>query len=541
MLTIKKRGLTFQVLSVIVVSATFLTACGPPGPRALQKGERLVAAGKFPEAVAKFEEATKLLTNAPAAEQAQAWNWLGVARHHAGLAVPASQAYQTALRLDRNLAPAAYNLGCLLLELKYYREGIDQLMTCLQLPRPAEISEHDVYLKIGSAYLHQANQLSGAERIRQFDAARRFLERSYQIAPSAEAVNGLGMVFLQRHRSPNEAVTRFKEALRLQPNYPPALLNLAITHHYYLNDRRLGLQEYKTYLALQPPPANAKEVEAVAHELEHELAAPPAAPAAPAINTNAAPAPPKPVQSEKADLEKTNAPVATKDSAHVEVAMASEQAKSPVSSPAVSLIAAAPAPTNSPSAPAVTHIPERPKAPVAAVALAPARWHYVAAAKPAPGNREEAARWIAQGLQAQRATNWVEALNAYRSAAKADPSSFEASYRLGTAAQETGNLTASLESFERAVSLSPESVEARYAFGWALYKGKYSQDSAQELEGLLKQAPSETRAHLLLANIYAHDLNQPSLAREHYMKVLEIEPRHSQAAAIRAWLATGGL
>ena len=59
----------------------------------------------------------------------------------------------------------------------------------------------------------------------------------------------------------------------------------------------------------------------------------------------------------------------------------------------------------------------------------------------------------------------------------------------------------------------------------------------QELEKLLTAHPEEARAHLSLANLYAQQLNQPSLARPHYLKVLAIDPRHPQATAIRYWLA----
>ena len=49
--------------------------------------------------------------------------------------------------------------------------------------------------------------------------------------------------------------------------------------------------------------------------------------------------------------------------------------------------------------------------------------------------------------------------------------------------------------------------------------------------------PSDARAHLSLANLYAQQLQQASLARDHYQRVLEINPKHAEAAKIRYWLA----
>jgi Tfp pilus assembly protein PilF len=63
------------------------------------------------------------------------------------------------------------------------------------------------------------------------------------------------------------------------------------------------------------------------------------------------------------------------------------------------------------------------------------------------------------------------------------------------------------------------------------------QDAAEQFQRMLRANPDDTRAHLSLANLYAQKLNQPSLARDHYRRVLEKEPAHPQAGQIRLWLA----
>jgi hypothetical protein len=44
------------------------------------------------------------------------------------------------------------------------------------------------------------------------------------------------------------------------------------------------------------------------------------------------------------------------------------------------------------------------------------------------------------------------------------------------------------------------------------------------------------RAHFALANLYSQQLGQPGKARAHYLRLLELDPQHPQATAVRYWL-----
>ncbi|MGZ4973623.1 MAG: tetratricopeptide repeat protein, partial [Limisphaerales bacterium] len=118
-----------------------------------------------------------------------------------------------------------------------------------------------------------------------------------------------------------------------------------------------------------------------------------------------------------------------------------------------------------------------------------------------------------------------------------DPANFDAAYLLAVTEQEVYDYPASLPFFEQALVINPQSTDARYAFAWSLQKAKYPQDAADELEKLLQQTPNDPKANLLLATLYAQSLNQPKLARDHYLRVLQADPHNSQATAIRFWLA----
>ena len=99
------RCLLFFALAIL------LAGCTPSGSRALFKGKKLLEHGDYAEAVAQLKTATTIL-----ATNAQAWNYLGVACQHAGQTDAAVTAYRNALKFDRDLMEAHYNLGCLWLE-----------------------------------------------------------------------------------------------------------------------------------------------------------------------------------------------------------------------------------------------------------------------------------------------------------------------------------------------------------------------------------------------------------------------------------------
>lgn len=164
------------------------------------------------------------------------------------------------------------------------------------------------------------------------------------------------------------------------------------------------------------------------------------------------------------------------------------------------------------------------------------RYTYLSPSKPTAGNRREAERAFGQGQQAQRANRLAEAVAAYRHATALDASYFEAYYNLGLAAYESRSYRQALAAWESALAIQQESNDARYNFALALKAANYPIDAANELEKILAANPNDTRAHLVSGNLHAEQLRDPARARAHYLKVLELEPRHPQATAIRYWL-----
>ena len=591
MQAIKKPSKNWTFFALCLFNLFLLNGCTPPGPRALLKGESLIQEQKYAEAQEKLEQAARLLP-----ENAQAWNHLGLAYQLGGQPKKSVQCYQKAISLDRNLPPARFNLGCLQLEQKNYTAAIDSLTTFTALqPQSTE-----GWLKLGLAQLRQAGQLAGAEKIRYLDAAKKSFDSLLKLTSSAEALNAQGIIQVQRNR-PRDAIGYFNAALQEQPRYPPALVNLAVVHHQYLNDRAAALQKYREYLAVASHPENGAEVDAVARQLDLELNpprttltnAPPVLSSTPTNSLSTPIAPPRivvtnvphvesngvkntipprivvtntAVRPSAVDVARVNTeppPAAARDTQPVlSQGAAPESAKIPepltATKPAaekrtilqkmnpINLFRKKPrtTPLGQPSENAIpqpeTKSVEAPNRDMVTPLPAKPAWQrykYSSLSRPVPGRRSEAEGFFVTGVKAQREGRLPEAMAAYRQAVKRDPAFADAYYNLGLAAYEAGDLSTSLGAYEMALAADPASLNARYNFSLALQKGNYPQDAALELEKFLESYPGETRAHLSLANIYAQQLYDFPAARLHYNKVLELEPGHREAVNIRYWLA----
>jgi tetratricopeptide (TPR) repeat protein len=549
----------------LIACAGLLAACMPEAPRALWDGKELLDKGRYPEAIERLKRATSLMPT-----NALAWNYLGIACHQGNQITNAVLAYQRALACNQDLMEAHYNLGCLWLE-----QGV---------PEKAK-AEFTVYTMRVPESVNGWLQLGSAQsRLHELPNAEKSFSEAIRLDPkNPAALNEMGMLQIERNR-PREALRFFESALRARPDFAPAMLNRAIVFHHHLENHPLALQQYREYLALPNRPDNWDSVNATARELERELNPPPLtrqpAPATsappvvvvtnvPKITSNAVArvvAPPRPDPStNRVHLPATNAPAPTNPTpvpTRVEVVTVPPE---PILKPARDVSSTSPssarvesnestasntridstkarASTNSDRTSDEVSIPPVTRSESIAVpggAQFP-RYTYRHPAKPVSGDRSAAQRALAQGVQAQGARRLPEAIQAYRQAAQLDPACYEAYYNLGLALASAGSLQQSLSAYETAIAIRPESIDARYNFALALKQANYVVDAANELEKLLASYPNEARSHLAVGTWYAGPLNQPSKAREHFLKVLEIDPSNPQAPVIRNWLSSPG-
>lgn len=250
-MSISKHGSGWIQWPTLFLAVVLLAACTPPGPRALLSGEKLIREGQYEQAIAKLKVATELLPN-----NAQAFNHLGLAYHGARMPDKAIEAYMRAILLDRNLAPARFNLGCLLLEQNRFSAAVSELTTFIMLsPQSGE-----GWTKLGLAQLNMGT----------LGPAEQSLKNALQINHrSPEALNGLGLIQLRRNR-PVDALSYFGLVLQQQTNYPPAVLNEAVVYHQYLKNRAMALQRYQDYLNLNPQGTDLTAVREMVRALEME-------------------------------------------------------------------------------------------------------------------------------------------------------------------------------------------------------------------------------------------------------------------------------
>jgi tetratricopeptide (TPR) repeat protein len=235
------------ILSALALA--LMAGCAPSGPQALRQGGQLIREGKYPEAVAKLNQAVQLLP-----DNAQAWNHLGMAYQGAQQLDLAAQAYLQALKLNRQLAAARYNLGCLRLAQNHPVEAVAELTTyTLMQPESAE-----GWRQLGLAQL----------QIRQLTMASQSLEQALKLRENQpEAWNGLGMVEVQKGHY-RDALNCFTNALHYQSNYGPALLNEGVLYQEAFKNRALAVQKYREYLALRPLQPQAAAVEQLVLKLD---------------------------------------------------------------------------------------------------------------------------------------------------------------------------------------------------------------------------------------------------------------------------------
>ena len=583
--------LQFRFLLCLAL-ALVIAGCTPAGPRALLKGKKLLEDGDYAGAVAELKTATKLLGG-----NAQAWNYLGVACQHSGQATEAVAAYQRALALDRDLMEAHYNLGCLWLE-QNKPDAAKMEFIAYTLRRPNAI---EGWLKLGSAQLRTGETVPAEKSfstVRAFDTnnaealnglglariqrerpreAAQFFSAAVQFHPGyAPAYLNLAALHQQYLHDNKTALDIYKKYLALSPrpaNWDEAnaaaktleqAITLAAAKPASAEPKPVPPPKPATVTHVEsnpPPPAPAQVVQVppepaiVATPTPTPVPAPP-----PTVQTTAPPAtlpvelnPPPEPEKKPGFLHKIN-PVhwfgtSKPDKKYDEngvtplpgpsstTAPKAASAPKTVSSPATSLSQKSPREGTAPKAAAT---------PAKNVSTAPADFsHYVYSSprKPKAGNRTAAAGVFTQAQLFEQDSRWLEAMKAYQQAAEFDPSWFEAQYNFGVLSARLQDFPQALAAYELALADAPNAsaaLGARYQFGLTLKSAGYLMDALNEFRKVLAQHPDaghEAGAHLALGNIYAQDLHDPAHAREHYLKVLELDPQNPQATEIRFWLA----
>ena len=593
------RMVRIRVLLFGCLIAIFLAGCmQPPGVRALVKGERFLNQGRYKEAIEQLRTATGILsTNASAwnylglayhhsgrAEEARNAYSKAVMlnRDLAEVRYNLGELYFAQGRLDAarteftaftflrpNSIPGLLRLSAVQLRLRDFAGAEKSANDALRHnPQSAE-----ALTAIGLVQVYRGRP---ADAVRSFD-------RALQVRPNyPPALLNSAIVLQQQLQDRTAALRRYKQYILVKPTPDNTAAVQAIIRELEREPLRTQSQPATSATGPSPPVAitsNPPPSRVAANTNSLIVSAPPTQPPRPRPETNQSSAPslprktiapsPQPAASIevvrlkdepeiKTAIDQTAPRAAPSGSATVNNVRPSETlsppllAKRPEPAPKRTLLsrinplnllgrdAGKKQPTPKMIATVDEGAVQSSVTPTNQAPVSPRkypRYKYLSVRKPAPGNRAEAQPFFVSAHQAQQDGQLTEAIAGYREAAKRDPALFEAEYNLGIALAETGDVLGAAAAYQRALALKPDSADARYNLALSLKQAGYPIDAAKDLEKLLKASPQETRAHLALANLYAQELGNKRDAREHYLRVLDLDPHHPQAGVIQYWLA----
>jgi tetratricopeptide (TPR) repeat protein len=441
------------------------------------------------------------------AQSADAWNWLGLAQLQQGRLQEAERSFQSALRVQANHGPSILNLAIL------NQEKLRNPARAIELYR-----QYLAYFPLADNTLEVRAVLAGLEQVpKPVSKPVEVVQAPVRSSPPAAGASetnppGSGVV-VQTNR-----VVRAGPAKPVPPVSPPAPERQAPVREAAVEPRSV---------AARPPiaaPAESRDRKQPSGTTVGEQ---------PVTSEADNPASDLPVTSEP---QKRRGFFAKINPLNLFKKGKREQQTTPLPKRSDNQLEPVPTVDASES----EREPVRPRKAPSQVELANAdrfnRYGYRLSGRPQPGDRQAAERDFMEAETLRRRGERTKAQQAYALAVKADPSHFAAQFNLGLISLEEGDLPRALAAFEAATRIRPDSTAARYNFSLALKSANYPVDSANELLVLLAYDDEDPRAHLILGNLYAQQFGNTSKAREHYLRVLELDPQNSQAGAIRFWL-----
>lgn len=142
---------------------------------------------------------------------------------------------------------------------------------------------------------------------------------------------------------------------------------------------------------------------------------------------------------------------------------------------------------------------------------------------PVPPRPKSEADWHDRGLELLDAGQTVEAIEAFRSAIRLNPSAPELHFTLGEALYQAGESAAALERYRVATEWDEEYVEAWTQIGCLHVERHESPAARVAFEQALTLFPDHADAHYHLAGVL-EDLGEVPLAVEHLQAFLSYEP-----------------
>jgi len=230
------------VAAVTLALAALLLGCGrEPGEREFDEGLRQLKRGNHARAKVLFE---KSITKRPAsADNALALNYLGIVSTQLGQLDRAIDEFEESRHRDATLFEPTYNLGVLM-----YRGGnADRAQSLLAEAASVDLNDARALEFLGHIHLTQ----------QEWPAARRVLYQALERAPNSPAVLTAIASAVLHLEGADVAVSHLMRALESDPDYPPALFNLAVVNEQELRNPDKAAAFFRKYLDVAPAAAQA--------------------------------------------------------------------------------------------------------------------------------------------------------------------------------------------------------------------------------------------------------------------------------------------
>ena len=402
----------------------------------------------------------------------------------------------------------------------------------------------------------------------QWGEARAVLKRLSDGMPDAPRILTWQATIEYRAGEDEAARALLEKTLDVNPNYSPALYNMAILHRDLPGGKAVAEEYFKRYLTVADNEAHAQQArdfltagEPPAEEPPAAAVEPPAPVAvelAPAVEpAPSGPAPPSPAPSPTKAL-LTQAADALKAEAidKALVLLNRAVAADPDSADALWALAQLYDKQLNYAGKAentyrlfTQRFPDDPRAarkrPVAGTP--PATVVAVPGRRPAPapvgGKLEEKRKtdkvaaqeaWQ-KALQAHAVKDYDEAVKQYRAALELDPVISNAAFNLGLVYRQQVKLDLAADAFEQALAAKPNTPKAHYMLAVIYRETNDKKKAIEQARKAVELQPDYGRAHLILGLLY-RDTLQYDWAREHFRSAVVHAPDRETAKKARTWL-----
>ena len=254
----------YSISLAVVAGWLVLAGCSqPPGEREFKAGLRELNRGEAVRAKAQFERSID--QRAGSEENAEAYNFLGIANLQLNKTAEAIQAFEESRRLDPDYLEPVYNLGVALADSGDMPGAVSALNEAARLdPKDTRALE---YL----AHLFSSRQ--------QWPEARRSLYAALDRDPQSPRIHTAIAVVEASADSPERAVNSLMKALETNSKYGPALFNLAQLYEKKLAQPAQAEAYYEKFIDVARKDPNAANARAAIARIQAAAEAQTTAPA----------------------------------------------------------------------------------------------------------------------------------------------------------------------------------------------------------------------------------------------------------------------